>query len=79
MVGYIGILTMHETKEDLTVMKVEKEDRLFAIDEIIMDTLQGIVEHLMINSMNRKEMYMYVNCVTTLDTQWGFLEWTEET
>lgn len=38
---------MQETEEDLIVMKVEKEDRLFATDATILETLQGIVEHLM--------------------------------
>lgn len=29
--------------------------------------------------MNKREMYLYVSYVTTLDTQQGFVEWTEET
>ena len=40
----LNILKMiaKETKEDLIAMKVEKEDKLFLIDVIILDTLQGI-------------------------------------
>ena len=55
-------------------MKVEKEDRLFAIDAIIMDTLQGIVEHLITSIMNKEGMYLYVSYVITLDTQQDFVE-----
>lgn len=79
IVGCIGILTMREQEEDLIVMKVEKEDRLFSIDAIIREKLQGIIEHLMINWMNKKEMYLYVYCVRTLDTHQGFAKWIEET
>ena len=54
IVGYIGILTMHEIEEDLIVMKVEKEDKLFSRNAKILDILQEIVENLMTNSINRK-------------------------
>ena len=50
-------------------MIVEKEDRLFVIDVTIFDTLQGIIEHLIISVMdNKEEMYLYVSYVITLET-----------
>ena len=61
-------------------MKVEKEDRLFVTYVTILDTLQGIVEHLIISVMENKEgMYLYVSYVITLDTQQDSIEWIEET
>ena len=60
---------MQEIEEDRTTMKVEKEGKLFAIDVIILDTLQGIAEHLIINVMEDiEEMYLHANCVITLVT-----------
>ena len=59
-------------------MTMEKEDRLFSTDVTILDTLQGIVEHLIISVMEKKEgMYLYVSYVITLDTQQDFVEWIE--
>ena len=53
IVECLGTLTVQETEEDLTVMRVEKEDKLFIRDVIILDTLQGLVEHLTTNIMNK--------------------------
>ena len=79
IVGYIGILTMQEIEGDLTVMKVEKEEKLFATDATTLDTLQGIIEHLIIRMMEIKEgMYLYVSYLINLDTQRDFVEWIEE-
>ena len=60
-------------------MIIEKEDKLFSIGVTILDTLQGIVEHLITSIMNKQGMYLYVSNVITLDTQKDFIEWTEET
>ena len=61
-------------------MIVEKEYKLYARNVTILDTLQGIVENLVIIVMENKEgMYLYVNYVINLDTQQGFVEWIEET
>ena len=51
-------------------MIVEKKDRFFATDVTILDTLQGIAEHLIISVMeDMEEIYLYVNYVITLVTQ----------
>lgn len=50
-------------------MKVKKDDKLFIIDATILDTMQGIVEHLTTRIMNKEGMYLYVSYVITLDTQ----------
>ena len=56
-------------EKDCTTIIVEKEDRLYAIDVTTLDTLQGIVEHLIMRMMEIKEgMYLYVSYVITLDT-----------
>ena len=61
-------------------MIVEKEDRLFVTDVTILDTLQGIAEHVIISVMEKKEeMYLYVSYVITLETQQDSIEWIEET
>ena len=79
IVEYLGTLTVQATEEDLTIMRVEKENKLFVTNVIILDTLQGIVEHLTTNIMNKEGMYMYVNYVITLDTQNDSIEWIEGT
>ena len=57
-------------------MIVEKEDSLFVTDVIILDTLQGFAEHLILNVIENKEgIYLYVNYVITLDTQQDSIEW----
>ena len=69
---------MQEIEEDLTTMKVEKEDKLFVIDVKIQDTLQGIVEQLITSIMVNKEgMYLSISYVITLDTQQDSIEWIE--
>ena len=45
IVECLGTLTMKVIEEDLTTMKVEKEEKLFSIDAIIMEKLKGIAEH----------------------------------
>ena len=78
IVECLGILTLQVIEEDLTAMKVEKEEKMFVTDVIILDTLQGIVEHLIISVMEIKEgMYLYVSYVITLDTQQDSIEWIE--
>ena len=69
---------MKVIEEDLTTMKVEKEEKMFVTNVIILDTLQGIVEHLIIRMMEIKVgMYLYVSYVITLDTQQHSIEWKE--
>ena len=58
-------------------MIVEKEDRLFVIDVTILDTLQGIAEHLIIIMEIKKGIHLYVSYVITLDTQQDSIEWIE--
>ena len=61
-------------------MTMEKEDRLFVTDVTILDTLQGIVQHLIISVMENKEgMYMYVCYVINLDIKKDYVEWIEGT
>ena len=61
-------------------MTIEKEDRLFFIDVIILDTLQGIAKYLIISVMENKEkMCLYVSYVITLDAQQDYIEWIEGT
>ena len=78
IVECLEILIMQVIEEDLTTMKVEKEDKLFVIDVIFLDTLKGIIEHLITNIMNIERMYLYVSYATTLDTQQSLVEWIEE-
>ena len=60
-------------------MKVGKEDKSYVIDVITLDTLQEIVEHLMISAMEKIEgMYLHVSYATILDTQQSLVEWIEE-
>ena len=59
-------------------MKAEKEGKSYVIDAITFDTLQGIVEHLMISAMAEiKGMHLYISYATTLDTPQSLVEWIE--
>ena len=77
IVECLGILTLHEEmgegdhKED--IMIIEEEDRLYATNITILDTLQGIIEHLIVRMEPiRGGMYLYVSYEITLDTQQDF-------
>ena len=76
IVECLGILTLQIIEEKYYIaMIVEKEDRLFVIDVIILDTLQGTTKHLMINVMeNKEEMYLYVSYIINLDRQQDYVE-----
>ena len=64
--------------EDLIAMKVGKEDKSYVTDVITLETLQQIIEHLMISAMVIEEMYLHVSYATILDTQQSLAEWTKE-
>ena len=76
IVECLGILTLEVEGKDHTSMIVEKEEKLFAIDVTTLDTLQGIVEHLIIKMMEIREgTYLYVNYKITLDKKQDSIEW----
>ena len=58
-------------------MKAKREDKSYVIDAITLDTLQGIVEHLMISAMEIEEMYLHVIYAKILDIQQSLAGWTE--
>ena len=68
IVECLEILTM-QVIEDLTTMKVGKEDKSYVTNVITLDTLWEIVEHLMISAMEEiEEMYLHVSYAIVLDT-----------
>ena len=79
IVECLEILTMQVIEEDLIAMKVGKEDKSYVIDTITLDTLQGIVEHLMINAMEEIEgIYLHVSYAKILDIQKSLAKCIEE-
>ena len=60
-------------------MIMEKEDILFARNVTILDTLQGIAEHLITIIMNKGGMYLYVKYAINLGRQQDSTKWIEET
>ena len=78
IVECLGILTMQVIEEDLMAMRAGKEDKSYVTYVITLDTLQEIVEHLMISAMEIEGMYLHVIYATILDTQKSLVEWIEE-